>query len=97
MIAVYVKSEPVERVKAGALDMLNSILRENPAAAHEIDAVARGVFYSAAANGKTRRVLEVEQSALGLDHIIAAVEDYQFERDAAGASGMKKWAGADEF
>ena len=97
MIAVYVDSEPVERVKAGALDMLDSILRENPAAAREIDAMARGIFDCAAANGKTRRVLEVEQSALGLDHIIAAVEDYRFERDAAGASGMEKWAGADEF
>ena len=77
--------------------MLDSILRENPAAAREIDAMARAIFYSAAANGKTRRVLEVEQSALGLDHIIAAVEDYGFERDAAGASGVEQWAGADEF
>ena len=33
MIAVYVESEPVERVKAGALDMFDAILRENPAAA----------------------------------------------------------------
>ena len=97
MIAIYVEAEPVERVKAGALDMLDSILRENPGAAREIDAMAGRIPDRAAANGKTRRVLEVEQSALGLDHIIAAVEDYGFERDATGASGVKQRAGADEF
>jgi len=62
MIAIYVEAEPVERVKAGALDMLDSILRENPGAAREIDAMAGRIPDRAAANGKTRRVLEVEGS-----------------------------------